>query len=116
MNNKKGISLIILVITIIIMIIIASSIMVNLVNTNIINQAEEVVQDINLKNMQHIANMAYANIYLDNLSDGIRRELTAEEIRLYMIKDGIDEEKLANYDIVVENGNVIVSVIKENEN
>ena len=46
--NKKGISLIVLVITIIIMIILATAVILTISNTNIINKAKKAVNDSNL--------------------------------------------------------------------
>lgn len=111
--NKKGMSLITLIITVIILVIVTSVIIIGIENTRIIDKAEMVVEDMNLKNFEQLANMSYANIYLENLSKGIRREITGEEIRARMLKDGADEEQLNKYDITVENGDVFVKIKEE---
>ena len=108
--KKSGMSLMTLVITVILMIIIAGVAIVNLSKSDIIDKAEQAVDDMNLKNIQQIANMAYADIYFDNLISNIRRELTAEEIRERMIQNGMEEDELNKYDIVVEDGDVFVTI------
>ncbi|MBQ8042782.1 MAG: hypothetical protein IJ272_01360 [Clostridia bacterium] len=108
--KKVGMSLITLVITVIVMIIVASVTIMSLNNTGIIEKAESAVEDMNLKNIQQLANMAYANIYFDNLTQGIRQTITAEEICERMLKDGTKQEELDKYEITVENGDVFVSL------
>lgn len=107
---KKGMSLVTLVITIIVMIILASIAIINLSRNNIINEAQNATNSFNLKNMEQLANMAYANVYFDNLTKGIRRELTPEEIRARMIKDGVKAEDLNKFNIEIINGDVKVSI------
>lgn len=111
--KKEGMSLITLIITVVVLIIITGVTIIGIENTGIINKAEMAVEDLNLKNLEQLANMAYANIYLDNLSKGIRREITGEEVRNRMLKDGTKEEELIKYDIIVENGDVFVKVKEE---
>lgn len=107
--KKRGMSLITLIITVIVLVIVTGVTILGIENTGIINKAEMVVEDMNLKNLQQLANMAYANIYLDNLYKGVRREITADEIRTCMLKNGAKEEDLNQYEITVENGDVFVT-------
>ena len=65
-TNKKGISLIVLVITIIVMIILAAAIVITLSNSGIINKANEAVDATNLKQVQELAQVIWAEGYLDN--------------------------------------------------
>lgn len=111
--KKEGMSLITLVITIIVLIIIASGIIMSIENTGIIDKAENVVEDMNLKNIEQLANMAYANIYLDNLSKGIRKDITGEEVVVRMLKDGAKEQELSQYNITVKDGDVFVTLKEE---
>lgn len=111
--NKKAMSLITLVITIIVMVIIAGAVIIGIEDSGIIEKAENAVADMDLKNIQQLANMAYANIYLDNLQDGIRKEITSDEIRARIIKDGVDEQELEVYEITVEDGDVFVTLKEE---
>ena len=111
--KKEGMSLIVLIITVIVLAIIAGVIIIGIKNTGIIDRTESVVQDMNLKNLEQLANMSYANIYLENLSKGIRKEITGEEVRLRMLKDGADEKELNKYDVTVENGDVFIKAKEE---
>ena len=59
---KKGISLIVLVITIIVMIIIAGAIIISLNSTNIIDKANEAVTASDLANARNTAMLKYAEL------------------------------------------------------
>ena len=61
--QKKGISLIVLVITIIVMIILAAAIIISLNNTGIIGNANKAVDETNEKTVQEIANLAWGEAY-----------------------------------------------------
>lgn len=111
--NKKAMSLITLVITIIVMVIIAGVVIIGIEASGIIEKEENTVADMDLKNIQQLANMAYANIYFENLTKGIRRELTADEIRVRIIKDGVEEQEMEAYEITVEDGDVFVTLKEE---
>ncbi len=73
--QKKGISLIVLVITIIVMIILAAAVVITLSNTGIINRASTATQITNDKQVQTLASVAWADAYAENFR-GI--ELKAE--------------------------------------
>ena len=62
---KKGISLIVLVITIIVMIILAATVVISLSNTGIIDRADQAVQLTNEKQVQDLAAMVGAEKYMD---------------------------------------------------
>ena len=62
---KKGISLIVLIVTIIVMIIIAGAVIISLTETNIIEQAEIAVEKHNDSEIQTAANLAYSNWLLE---------------------------------------------------
>ncbi len=85
---KKGISLIVLVITIIVMIILAASVVITLSNTGIINKASEATSATNLKQVEQIATLAWADAY----SDGKRGEMLKEDVlaKLDEYKDAYD--------------------------
>ena len=63
---KKGISLIVLVITIIVMIILAASVVITLSNTGVINRASEAVDLTNEAAVQDLAALTWADAYMDN--------------------------------------------------
>ena len=68
-TNKKGVSLIVLVITIIVMIILASAVIISLSNANIMNRAEDAVNQTNMKTYQTVADLAWSDAYTDKLND-----------------------------------------------
>ena len=63
---KKGISLIVLVITIIVMIILAASVVITLSNTGVINRASQAVDLTNEAAVQDLAALTWADVYMDN--------------------------------------------------
>ncbi|MBR6614128.1 MAG: leucine-rich repeat protein [Clostridia bacterium] len=73
-NNKKGISLIVLVITIIVMIILAASVVITLSNTGIIGKASEATTMTDLKSLQQEADVVKA-LELGNIYTGSDRNL-----------------------------------------
>lgn len=107
--NKKGMNLSTLVIMMVIMIAFMGFWKVGITKTNLIQKAKVINEDVNLLSIQELANMAYADIYFDNLTRGVRRELTAEEIRIRMLKNGTGEIDINLYNIVVANGDVFVT-------
>lgn len=62
---KKGISLIVLVITIIVMIIIAGAIIISLNSTNIIDKANTAVDASNESELKSAVALAYMNLYVE---------------------------------------------------
>ena len=77
--QKKGISLIVLVITIIVMIILAASVVISLSNTGIINRASEAVDLTNEAAVQDMAALIWADAYMDNKrGTGLVSEVTTK--------------------------------------
>lgn len=105
--QKKGISLIVLVITIIVMIILAATVVFSLNNTNIINKSNVAVNNIDLKNIQTIVSLAWGDAYA-----GGARTQTELEKAVFESLNGMD---ISKYDINVTNKGVTVS-IKEKTN
>ena len=85
-TNKHGVSLIVLVITIIVMIILAGTIILSLDNNGIIGKAQEAVDKTNLAEVQNLAQLAWAEAYLNNartdeeLREAVEDALEAQEI------------------------------------
>ena len=106
---KKGISLIVLVITIIVMIILASAIILTLNDSGIINRANEAVEATNLQEIKQIASLAWSEAYLDN------RNVADEETKYANIKAAVDKAleniDVSGYDIVVEEKGVTVTPV-----
>ncbi len=73
-NNKKGISLIVLVITIIVMIILAASVVMTLSNTGIIGKASDATTMTDMKSLQQEADVVKA-LELGNIHTGSDRNL-----------------------------------------
>ena len=87
MQKKKGISLIVLVITIIVMIILAASVVITLSNTGIIDRADQAVKLTNEKQVQDLAAMIWSEKYMDkyrgeDLTREVLEELEVEGERL----------------------------------
>ena len=103
MKTKKGISLIVLVITIIVMIILAGAIILTLNNSGIINKASEAVEKTNLATVKELAQTKWAEAYLktDRTQEALE-EYVLEELK----KAGID---LDEYNIEVTTNGVTVS-------
>ena len=98
---KKGISLIVLVITIIVMIILAASVVITLSNTGVINRAGEAVNLTNQKQVQDLASLVWADAFMDNLRD----EALTDAVKQKLKDQGIDE----GWEIIVTNSGVTVN-------
>ena len=66
MRNKKGISLIVLVITIIVMILLAASVVISLSSTGIINKANDAANKTDFAQVQQYATLIWSEEYLNN--------------------------------------------------
>lgn len=111
--NKKGMSLATLVLVLFVAIGILYACVIVIAKTNLVKSLETPKQSMELLSVQEMANMAYANIYFDNLTRGIRRELTPLEIRNRMQKNGTGNIDLNKYNITVKNGDVFVTLKEE---
>jgi len=105
MKNKKGISLIVLVITIIIMIILAGSIILSLQSSGIIGRADEAVRKSNIANKKQAINMAYGEWMLDN-PNKVFTEADIEDLNQYL-PDNMQVNGDGNMLIIVEDGKPI---------
>ena len=102
MQNKKGISLIVLVITIIVMIILAAAIIISLNNTGIIGNANKAKDESNLANIKTAADLEYSEYILDKsvLPEGTT---LGDYITEKLVQSGIIKGKNDDYYIVVDN-------------
>ena len=105
---KKGISLIVLVITIIVMIILAASVVITLSNTGIINRASEAVDLTNEAQVQDLAALIWADAFMDNK----RGTDLVSEVTTKLGEQGVTADK---WNIEVTNAGVTVNQ-KEQEN
>ncbi len=101
-KNKKGISLIVLVITIIVMVILAGAIVITLNNSGIINKASEAVEQTNLATVKELAQTAWAEAYMNGAKTD---EKFQEAVEITLEKNKIDVSK---YKIVVTTEGVTV--------
>jgi len=93
MRNKKGISLIVLVITVIIMIILAGAIVITLSDMKILKKSQGAVDTANEQEVQQLVSVLWSEAYMA----GYR---TPEEIRAYII-EGLAENELSPSDYAV---------------
>ncbi len=100
--KNKGISLIVLVITIIVMIIIAGAVIVSLSSSNITNKAKDAVEKANLKSVQDAATLAYADYKLNGETGNI-----SEYIKNWLITKKYASEKDIGKYIFDESGKVL---------
>ena len=109
-EQKKGISLIVLVITIIVMIILASAIIISLSNSNIITKAKEAVLKTDVKNFAQELSVSLAEEKLENKDlefDNVT-ETDVEEIKKYI--PNFDEKYAGK--IFIQNGELVYDLSK----
>lgn len=95
---KKGISLIVLVITIIVMVILSGAIVLTLNNNGLIAKAEDAVKQTNLATIREVAQMAWAEAYMG----GAREQVDLEQAVLNALaENGITEKDYKGYTLVV---------------
>ena len=103
-RNKRGISLVTLVITIIIMIILAGVVIVSLSNSNIFDRASEAVDEYNLKQVQSLASLKWLDAYYD---PNVNTEKEYEDyIKEELEKEGIDTD---HFEIEADDTHVTVT-------
>ncbi|MBR6689380.1 MAG: type II secretion system protein [Clostridia bacterium] len=100
--QKKGISLIVLVITIIVMIILAAAVVISLNNTGIINRANEAVDSTNTKQVEQIVSLAWAEAYASGERDVTKLQ---EAVDKALQDNNINKDQ---FDIVVTDKGVTV--------
>ena len=101
MKKKQGISLIVLVITIIVMIVLAAAVVLTLNNTGIIGKANEAVEKTNLKEVEQLASIVWAEEFMDG-----KRGETLKQAVLDKLKDYTD-----NYNFNITDGGVTVATV-----
>ncbi len=86
MKRKQGISLIVLVITIIVMIILAASVVLTLSNTGIINKANEAVEKTNIKEIEQLASIVWAEEFMNGKRGDTLKSAVLEKLKDYTDK------------------------------
>ena len=99
---KKGISLIVLVITIIVMIILAAGVVITLSNTGVINRASQAVNLTDEKSVQDLAALLWAEHYLD----GDRNEDLVRNVTAKLEEQGVTVDK---WNVEVSNTGIVIS-------
>ncbi len=108
--NKQAVSLIVLVITIIVMIILAGTIILSLNNSGIIEKAQNAVDETNLKEVQTLASLKWAEAFIDG-------NATQEQLEQEVLKRLNDENvDLTPYEITVTEDGVKVALKGGNTN
>ena len=107
--KKKGISLIVLIITIVVIIILATAIIVNIAQTNLIGNANEAVVKQDFKTMQDEINLYIADKYADTLGKFKAEDLDVnDEGKIAEIIPSIVGTKYQEY-VVIEEGKISIS-------
>jgi len=97
-TNKRGISLIVLVITVIVLGILATAVIIRVGDTDIIDRANEAVDEYNLATYQEQLTLAYASWFADNQGS------TLTDIS-ELAEHGFDASTLpSNLEAVISNG------------
>lgn len=104
-NNKRGISLIVLVITIIVMIILAATIILTLNSNNITGKASEAKKSSDLANKKEAATVYLAEYQINLVRGKIDSTTTANDyVRAEMKKAGLKADDIA----VTDEGEILV--------
>ena len=107
--KNKGISLIVLIITCVVIIILATAIIVNIAQTNMIENAKEAVVKQDFTAMQDELNLYIADKYADTLGKYKPEELNVtEKDKVVEIIKSIKTTKYADY-VVIEKGKIAVT-------
>ena len=128
MKTKKGISLIVLIITIVVIVVLATAIIVNLAKTNVINNANEAQVKQDFKTLQEELNLYKADKYADTLGNFDANTLNADKYSVtYESDNGVTESDI--YDILpslknskyknkveIENGKLVLIGADSNTN
>ena len=107
--KKKGISLIVLIITCVVIIVLATAIIVNIAQTNMIENAKEAVVKQDFKTMQDELTLYIADNYADTLGKFKAEELNvAENADIIKIIPSLKGTKYEEY-VVIEKGKIAIS-------
>jgi hypothetical protein len=106
---KKGISLIVLVITIIVMIILAASVVITLSNTGIIEKAGNAVDVTSLKEVEQLASLTWAEEFMEGKRGETLKTAVLEKLKDYIALYKKEREfyKSANVRLLIEDKNIV---------
>ena len=104
-NNKKGISLIVLVITIIVMVVLSAAVVISLTNTGIIDKAGQAVELTDVKQIEQLAALTWSEAYINGDRDDDLVDNVLEALKDYTDKYNI---KVSNTGVTVtQKGEVV---------
>ena len=107
-KNKKGISLIVLVITIIVMIILAAAIIISISNSGIVNRANEAVEKTTEAQMEQMVTVGWAEAHLKDTTETKDDAYYLKEVKAYLTASGITESEQNKYIITATTQGVSV--------
>ena len=113
MQEKKGISLIVLVITIIVMVILAAAIVITISNTGIIDRAQEAKDVTEKKALEELANVAWAEAAAKQTTEEKDDAYYQTEVMKYLKASGYTEAILEKYAITATAEKVGVEPVPE---
>ena len=98
---KKGISLIVLVITIIVMIILAASVVIALNNSGVIDKADDATHRQNEAQLNTMVNLAWSEAYLKETVEVKDQAYFLREVKEYLKNNNVTDEMLAGFTLIV---------------
>jgi len=117
MQKRRGISLIVLVITIIVMIVLAGAIILSLNNSGIIQKANQAVRDTDEATVKELAQMAWAEAYADGVRsvedtevNGKKVEGFETRVKAALTANGVDTTETSKYVINVTTSGVTIAL------
>ena len=110
-KNKKGISLIVLIITVLVLAILATVVVINISESNIMGEAENAISEYNKKQYEQQLTLAYAGWLADNKGEKFETD-NIDELENYGIKLS---EVPSGFAVAVENNVPVLIVIKGGE-
>lgn len=107
-TNKRGVSLIVLVITIIVLAILAATVIITITNVGLINSAGDSVDQHELSQLRDVAAVAWMEAVLD--SDITTDDEYIEYITTYLKGAGYTDKILSKYTITADENSVTVNI------
>lgn len=105
---KKGISLIVLIITVLVIIILATAVIVNLAQTNIVNNANEATVKQDFKTMQEELTLYIADKYVEEKTNFDIATINAtKESEVKKILKSSSKSKYIKY-VIIQNGEIVI--------
>lgn len=109
--KNRGISLIVLITTIIVILILATAIIINMQETNIIDNAEVAVIKSDIKTFEEELSMYISDEYVETIGEFEETELNADKTTNPSVYDILKKLENSKYkdDIIIQNGKIILA-------